>query len=131
MLTGLLITNIKCLVQIEDEPKLKVCGHEMSEIRTIYDAYLYIKNGLIDNFGRMNELQYGKNIILNPNVKTIDATGKFVFPSFCDSHTHLVYSGSREIEYIDKIRGLSYAEIAKRGGAVSYTHLTLPTIYSV
>ena len=118
MLTGLLITNIKCLVQIEDEPKLKVCGHEMSEIRTIYDAYLYIKNGLIDNFGRMNELQYGKNIILNPNVKTIDATGKFVFPSFCDSHTHLVYSGSREIEYIDKIRGLSYAEIAKRGGGI-------------
>ena len=118
MLTDLLITNIKCLVQIEDEPKLKVCGHEMSEIRTIYDAFLYIKNGLIDNFGRMNELQYGKNLILNTNIKTINATGKFVFPSFCDSHTHLIYSGSREIEYIDKIRGLSYAEIAKRGGGI-------------
>ena len=118
MLTSLLITNIKCLVQIEDDPKLKVCGDEMSKIRTIYDAYLYIKNGLIDNFGRMNELQYGQNLIQNPNIKTIDATGKFVFPSFCDSHTHLVYSGSREIEYIDKIRGLSYAEIAKRGGGI-------------
>ncbi len=54
----------------------------------------------------------------NPEPETIDASGKFVFPSFCDSHTHLVYSGSREIEYIDKIRGLSYMEIAKRGGGI-------------
>ena len=53
-----------------------------------------------------------------PEIETIDATGKFVFPSFCDSHTHLVYAGSREIEYIDKIRGLSYAEIARRGGGI-------------
>ncbi len=118
MLTGLLITNIKCLVQTEDVPKLKVCGQEMSQIQSIYDAYLYINNGLIEDFGKMNKLQEIKNLIQNPNVKTINATGKFVFPSFCDSHTHLVYSGSREIEYIDKIRGLSYTEIAKRGGGI-------------
>lgn len=118
MLTELLITNIKCLVQTEDVPKLIVCGHEMSKIQTQYDGYLYIKNGLINDFGSMNELHEGKNLMQSPNVKTIDATGKFVFPSFCDSHTHLVYSGSREIEYIDKIRGLSYAEIAKRGGGI-------------
>jgi imidazolonepropionase len=66
----------------------------------------------------MKELLKSKIFIQNHETEIIDASGKFVFPSFCDSHTHLVYSGSREIEYIDKIRGLSYAEIAKRGGGI-------------
>jgi imidazolonepropionase len=118
MLTDLLITNIKCLVQVEEVPKLKVCGAEMSEIRTITDAYLYISGGLISDFGRMNSLQKSSILTNNPKVILIDAQGKYVFPSFCDSHTHLVYAGSREIEYTDKIRGLTYEEIAKRGGGI-------------
>jgi imidazolonepropionase len=77
-----------------------------------------MRDGLINEFGCMNELKKSRILIQNSGVKTIDAAGKFVFPSFCDSHTHLVYSGSREIEYIDKIRGLTYAEIARRGGGI-------------
>jgi len=90
----------------------------MAVISVISDAYLYIRDGLISEFGTMKELQKSKILIQNPQVETIDASGKFVFPSFCDSHTHLVYSGSREVEYIDKIRGLSYEEIARRGGGI-------------
>ena len=118
MLTGLLIKNIKGLVQIEIVPKLKVCGNEMSELNTVSDAFLYISDGLISDFGKMEDLSTGKILTENPRVKIIDAAGRLVFPSFCDSHTHLVYAGSREIEYTDKIRGLSYAEIAKRGGGI-------------
>jgi imidazolonepropionase len=118
MLTGLLIKNIACLVQTEDFPKLKICGSEMAELSSINDAYLYIRDGLITEFGRMIELQKRDILIQNPEAEIIDATGRFVFPSFCDSHTHLVYSGSREIEYTDKIRGLSYTEIARRGGGI-------------
>ena len=118
MLTGILIENIKCLVQTEDVTRIKVCGKEMAELNTLTDAYLYLNDGLILDFGRMNDLQSGKIFSKNLQVKRIDATGRFVFPSFCDSHTHLVYAGSREIEYTDKIRGLSYTDIAKRGGGI-------------
>lgn len=118
MLTGILIENIKCLVQTENVSKTKVCGKEMAELNTLTDAYLYLNDGLILDFGRMNDLQSGKIFSKNLQVKRIDATGRFVFPSFCDSHTHLVYAGSREIEYTDKIRGLSYTDIAKRGGGI-------------
>ncbi len=108
----LLIKNIKELVQVEQNPRLKVCGKDMAQISTIKNAYLYIENGLIAEFGSMEQM---------PDLKAeevIDAAGKMVFPSFCDSHTHLVYAGSREIEYIDKIKGLSYEEIAQRGGGI-------------
>ena len=118
MLTGLLIKNIKALVQVEDVPKIKVCGRDMSEIQSIDNAYLYIVDGLINDFGKMDVLNINQILVECPNIETIDAGNRFVFPSFCDSHTHLVYSGSREIEYIDKIRGLSYEEIAKRGGGI-------------
>ncbi len=118
MLKGLLIKNIRCLVQTEDVPELKVCGSEMAEVNTIYDAFLYIIDGLISDFGKMKDLQKSKTLVQNPNVENIDAADRFVFPSFCDSHTHIVYAGSREMEYTDKIRGLSYAEIAKRGGGI-------------
>ena len=114
----LLIQNIKCLVQTEVVPKLKVCGNEMSELNTITDAYLYIKDGLITEFGKMSELKSARILGQDQDLQIIDATGRFVFPSFCDSHTHLVYAGSREMEYKDKIRGLSYSEIAKRGGGI-------------
>src|SRR5664279_2971194 len=117
MLTSLLLKNIKCLVQTEGVPKIKKCGSEMAELSVITDAYLFIKDGVIADFGRMKDFQ-SRNLIQTHELETIDASGRFVFPSYCDSHTHLVYAGSREIEYTDKIRGLSYSEIAKRGGGI-------------
>jgi imidazolonepropionase len=110
---GLLIKNIGCLIQTEDVPHNRVAGKDMAEIGTIRDAFLLIADGIIKDFGWMKDLQSYKQY-----ESILDAAGKYVFPSFCDSHTHLVYAGSREIEYIDKIRGLSYEEIAKRGGGI-------------
>jgi len=118
MNTGLLISNIRCLVQTEEIGILKKCGKEMSDLNTVTDAFLYIKDGLIGDFGAMENLNMTKILTEDPDVKIIDATGKLVFPSFCDSHTHIVYAGSREIEYTDKIRGLSYEDIARRGGGI-------------
>jgi imidazolonepropionase len=111
---NLLIKNIKCLVQTEMEPVSKVCGTSMSQLNTVNNAFLLIRDGLIGAFGTMEEL--AREEIADNEI--IDASGKFVFPSFCDPHTHLVYAGSREIEYTDKIKGLSYEEIAKRGGGI-------------
>ena len=97
---------------MERQPKLRVCGKDMAQMETIKNAYLIIEDDKFAAFGPMLELK-------EQNADTvIDATGRMVLPSFCDSHTHLVYAGSREIEYIDKIRGLSYEEIAKRGGGI-------------
>jgi imidazolonepropionase len=87
-------------------------------VNTVSDAFLYLSDGLIKDFGRMSEMDNADFIHENNHYEIIDASGKIVFPSFCDSHTHIVYAGSREIEYIDKIRGLSYPEIAKRGGGI-------------
>ncbi len=112
----ILIQNIKELVQILDNNVQLVSGKEMSTIETIENAYLVIENGLISAFGAMSEI--GDLSISSKYDKTIDATGKMLMPAFVDSHTHLVYAGSREIEYIDKIKGLSYEEIAKRGGGI-------------
>ena len=97
---------------MERQPKLRVCGKDMAQMETIKNAYLIIEDDKFAAFGPMSELK-------EQNADTvIDAIGRMVLPSFCDSHTHLVYAGSREIEYIDKIRGLSYEEIAKRGGGI-------------
>ena len=106
-----LITNIKSLVQVEDTAREAVCGKDMAEVKTIENAYLLIEDDKIADLGTMDTLSENADL-------TIDAKQRFVLPSFCDSHTHLVYAGSREIEYIDKIRGLSYEEIAKRGGGI-------------
>ena len=80
------------------------------------NAYLLTEGSSISAFGKMESLD--PSLYELEGLKVIDATGRMVFPSFCDSHTHLVYAGSREIEYVDKIRGLSYEEIAKRGGGI-------------
>ena len=107
-----LIKNIKGLYQIEDHPRQAVCGEKMAELPCIENAYLMIEDDKIKDFGKMSELK-------EQNAEKIyDAKDRYVLPTFCDSHTHLVYAGSREIEYIDKIRGLSYEEIAKRGGGI-------------
>ncbi len=111
----LLIKNIKKLVQTEDVIRTKVSGADMAKVGSIDNAYLVLKDGLINDFGTMDKCPKFTN---ENNVEIIDASGKMVFPSYADSHTHLVYAGSREIEYIDKIKGLSYEEIAKRGGGI-------------
>ncbi len=116
---AILITHIKELVQVEQDPVEKVCGKDMSVLGVLEDAWLYIDSGVIAGFGRMKGLD-AESMFKGKDVKLqmIDASGRIVMPSFCDSHTHLVYAGTREMEYVDKIRGLSYEEIAKRGGGI-------------
>jgi len=113
-MSQLLIKNIKKLVQVESEPSLRVCGSEMKNVNCIENAYLLINNKLIADFGEMKDLVMPENW----KGKQIDASGRIVYPSFCDSHTHIVFAGSREGEFVDKINGLSYEEIARRGGGI-------------
>jgi imidazolonepropionase len=117
-----LIKNIKQLIQTENNPTKWKAGKEMQKLNSIKNAFLIIEDNLIQDFGVMSSLKQEQFD------KTIDATGKMVFPSFCDSHTHLVYAGSREIEYGDKIRGLSYEEIAKKGGGILNSALLLAKV---
>jgi len=114
----ILIRDIRGLVQVEDVPKDRACGKDMSVLNSITDAYLLIDSGIIKDFGAMRDLPL--KIVKDPGkeIREIDAKGRYVFPSFCDPHTHLVYAGSRESEFADKIRGLSYEEIARRGGGI-------------
>jgi imidazolonepropionase len=122
---SILIQNIKELIGAETKPKLFLKGKEMSALKTIKNAWLLIENEKFSAFGKMTDKESLDRILKNNKLKLIDAGGKMVFPSFCDSHTHLVYVGSREIEYIDKIKGLSYEEIAKRGGGILNSALRL------
>jgi imidazolonepropionase len=114
---SILIINIKEIVQVEEKPQPLVAGAAMSVLNTIHNGWLFIEDDIIKDFGVM-PFPPGISVDNDPGFLKIDAAGKMVFPSFCDSHTHLVYAGSREIEYIDKIKGLSYEEIAKRGGGI-------------
>jgi imidazolonepropionase len=118
MQTGLLVKNIKCLVQVEESIRDRIPGDEMSGLNTLNDAFLYIRNGIILDLGLMKDLELTDIPLKDSGLKHIDADGKHVFPSFCDSHTHLVYAGSRETEFADRIKGLSYEEIAGRGGGI-------------
>jgi imidazolonepropionase len=113
-----LILNIKQLVQTELSPRKWVAGKDMARLGILENAYLLVEEDKIAGFGKMEDLDREAVYAGGDIVKEIDATGRLVMPSYCDSHTHLVYTGSREIEYIDKIRGLSYEEIAKRGGGI-------------
>jgi imidazolonepropionase len=108
-----LIINIKELLQVRDSSVLIVSGAEMAVLPTIKNAYLVIQDGLISDFGPMEDLPED----LNPE-KCIDADGKIVLPTWCDSHTHLVYAGNREQEFVDRINGMTYEEIANRGGGI-------------
>ncbi|WP_291103883.1 MULTISPECIES: imidazolonepropionase [unclassified Flavobacterium] len=107
-----LIVNIKELLQVRNASIMKVSGDEMAVLPTIKNAFLLIKNELIAGFGPMYDLPK-----INAD-KVMDATGKMVLPSWCDSHTHIVYAGNREREFVDRINGLSYEEIANRGGGI-------------
>lgn len=117
-MSSILIKNIKSLVGIREAGLHMVQGAGMKILHAVDDAYLLIENGLIKSFGP-NEEAPGRA------VETVDATGKSVFPCWCDSHTHIVYAGSREMEFVDKINGLSYEEIAKRGGGIVNSALRL------
>ncbi|VAW27179.1 Imidazolonepropionase [hydrothermal vent metagenome] len=117
----ILIKNIKKLVLTEDKPRRFVSGKAMARLNSIENAWLLIRKGKIADFGSMGVLEKTNLLFETEEVKVIDASGKLVFPSFVDSHTHLVYPASREIEYVDKIKGLSYEEIAQRGGGILNT----------
>jgi imidazolonepropionase len=107
-----LIINIKELLQVRETSIDKVSGSEMAVLPTIKNAYLLIENDLIAAFGPM------ENCPKTNADKTIDASGKMILPSWCDSHTHIVYVGNREQEFVDRINGLTYEEIANRGGGI-------------
>ncbi len=111
----ILIKNIKQLVQTEDIPKEKVIGKDMKSISCIANAWLAIEDDKIAGFGKMEDWE---GISDWTNLTIIDATNKIVMPCFCDSHTHIVYAGSREGEFVDRINGLTYEQIFERGGGI-------------
>lgn len=104
--------NIKELVQVREKNFEKVLGKEMNILPTLKNAFLIIENEQIVNFGTMDLFKHDSSF------KIIDCTNKLIFPSWCDSHTHIVYAGNREGEFADKIKGLSYEEIAAKGGGI-------------
>ncbi len=107
-----LIKNIQELLQVRETSISKVSGADMAILPTLKNAFLVIKDNLIADFGLMENL---------PEIdadEIIDATGRVVLPSWCDSHTHIVYAGNREQEFVDRINGFTYEEIANRGGGI-------------
>ena len=110
----LLVKNIRTLAGIEYAPKLRLQGKEMGIVNTIDDAWLLVEDGRFAAFGAVADGMPP----LDDTVEVIDAEGGMVLPSWCDSHTHIVFAGSREREFVDKINGLSYEEIARRGGGI-------------
>ena len=116
---SILITNIKKLVNTRQQNQL-LRGKELAKLPCIENAFLLVENDIIAGYGSMNELQtknYPQDTAYKPKT-TIDASGQFVLPTWCDSHTHLVFAASREEEFVDKIKGLSYADIAAKGGGI-------------
>ena len=107
-----LIINIKELIQIRDRNISFLSAKEMDTLPSINNAYLLIENGKISEFGKMSEISK------IDNVETIDAKNKIVLPCWCDSHTHSVYTGNRSDEYLQRIKGVSYQEIANNGGGI-------------
>jgi len=108
----LVIINIQQLVNVRKESKV-LRGKELAELPIVENAYLVIENGLICEYGLMKDLSIDLH-----TTKVFDANGQFVLPAWCDSHTHLVFAKSRENEFVDKIKGFSYQEIAARGGGI-------------
>jgi len=109
---NLLIHHIKGLVQTENHSRKIVAGPEMAKLPVIKDAWLLVKNGKIASFGPMHTLPEMED------AEKIDASGRFVFPSYIDPHTHLVFAGSREHEFVMRIKGATYQEIAAEGGGI-------------
>lgn len=114
-MSKLLIKNIKTLVQVREPNVLKVSGEEMKHLPCIDNAWLAIDNGIIADFGTMDDFP---GIEDWKGLEIVDAEGKIVFPCYADSHTHIVYAGNRETEFVDRINGLSYEAIFERGGGI-------------
>lgn len=108
---SLLIRNIKTLVLAETKPRPVVRGADLADLPVLHHAYLLTENDRVAAFGPMADCPERAD-------QTLDATGRLVLPSWCDSHTHLVFAATREEEFVDRIRGLSYEEIARRGGGI-------------
>jgi imidazolonepropionase len=115
MTTRLLIKNIKTLVQVREARILKVSGAEMKELPCIENAWLAVDNGVIADYGSMDDFP---GIEDWKGLEIIDCEGKILMPCYADSHTHIVYAGNREGEFVDRINGLSYEEIFARGGGI-------------
>jgi imidazolonepropionase len=111
----ILIKNIQQLAQVREPDCSFIKGNDMSTVTSLYDAWLAIENDLIVGYGAMEDWP---GISDWSNLEIIDADGKIVLPTYCDSHTHIVFAGSREGEFVDRINGLSYQEIALRGGGI-------------
>ena len=108
-----IFTNIQQLLNTREETKA-LYGLELRNLPIVEDAYLLIEDDQIAGYGKMSAMSASYSTIKN----CVDATGRLILPCWCDSHTHLVFAGSRENEFVDKIKGLSYAEIAERGGGI-------------
>ena len=117
---SIFIKNIKKLVNVrEAAPSAPLRGEEMLSLPCLDGAWLLTEGDRISRLGRMQDLRPEElEAMERSSEEVIDAEGRMVFPSYCDSHTHLVYAGSREMEFMDKLRGLSYQEIARRGGGI-------------
>ncbi|MGB1318241.1 MAG: imidazolonepropionase, partial [Flavobacteriales bacterium] len=110
-MSALLIKNIKQLVQVRENGTSSVKGSAMTELPTIDNAWILVKHGIIEDFGSMESCPKEPNAV-------IDATGKHVLPAWCDSHTHLVFADTREEEFVGRIKGLTYEQIAAAGGGI-------------
>jgi len=119
---AILLQNIKSLLQVRTNEIRKVSGEEMKHLPTIENAFLLIEDDTIVDFGKMEEI--GGLV----GDQSIDCSGKMVLPSWCDSHTHIVFAGNREQEFVDRINGLSYEEIASRGGGILNSAMQLREI---
>ena len=107
------IINIKTLYGLRPSSCLRLCGADMGKPYSLDNAWLTLRNGTVEDYGTMDTLPVDEHCD-----EVVDAHGGLVMPAFCDSHTHIVYAGSREHEWEDKVRGLSYEEVAKRGGGI-------------
>lgn len=113
---NLLIINIKTVFSVWQNSPDKLAGKDLMKLPQIDHAYILIKDGIISDYGSMKDVSSGK--FLDVNYSIYDAAGRFIFPSWCDSHSHIVFAQWREQEFVDKIKGLSYEEIASRGGGI-------------
>ena len=115
----LVVKNAGQLVQVRESSLEKVAGKQMSKIPYIDNSWLYCENGFFHSWGKMADFEVSmKKLDPSQQATVIDAENGMVFPSWCDSHTHIVYAGPRETEFVDRIKGLSYEEIARRGGGI-------------
>ncbi len=110
----LAIINISQIFSVFDKNPSFLKGKNMMNLPSLSDSYIILNNGIIEDFGSMKDFDY----LWLENAKTIDATNRFVLPAWCDSHSHIVFAQTREHEFVDKINGLTYEEIAKRGGGI-------------